>query len=445
MLLSLPIKFLLAIIFGGLIGLERESSQNKDNTGRIGSIGGIRTYSLVSLLGALAGLMLNQNLSSMFLLISATMCALVVVYYFIGTSITKRTGLTTEISVIYTFLIGFFIVTNILSAQLTVAIFVIILLILSIKIKTQKFVLGISHKEIESFVSYAIIALVILPFLPNKAYFITDIPGIRVLIESANISLGIFEKMEILNPYRLWFIVALITGIDVVGHILNKLISKKQSLVITNTAAGLVSSTSVTMALAQNSKTSPKINRLVGAALFANGMSFLTVFLLVTPLNARLTIYLLPTIVVLMVTSFLIGVYFLTRKSKGKDKVEKEIKKEEKIFSLMPALKFAVLLIFIRFITKTALALFGQSGFLVTSMIASFAGIDAILINLAELAGHVITLKSALLAFCAINATNLLAKTIYSFMQGKKEFATKIMVAMIIISISGFIFYFIQQ
>ncbi|HRY59928.1 MAG TPA: DUF4010 domain-containing protein [Patescibacteria group bacterium] len=444
MIFSLPIKLLLAVVFGGLIGLERESSQSKDNIKHVGSVGGIRTYSLIALLGALSGLILDQNLPNIFLLIAGTMCALVVVYYFVGTSITGRTGLTTEISAVFTFLIGFFLVTNILSTQLTIAIFVMILLILSIKIKTQKFALGISHKEVESFISYAIIALVILPFLPNKAFFITDIPGINALLDSANLSLGIFAKMEILNPYRLWFIVALITGIDVIGYILGRLMSKKQSLVIASTAAGVVSSTSAIQSLAVKSHANSKLDRLVGAALFANAASMTQVFLLVTPLNAKLTFYLFPTIIIIGLASLLTGVYFLTRKSTNKGDSKHEAKKEEKIFSLMPALKFAVLLIVVRVVTKTALAFFGQSGFLISSMIGAFAGLDAILINLAELAGKAITFKSALLTFAAVNATNMLAKTIYSFMQGKKEFGYKILMGLGVVAISGFIGYFLK-
>ena len=57
MIYSLFSKICLALLLGGVIGLERENSQGRDSEG----IGGIRTYALVSLLGALAGLFYNLH------------------------------------------------------------------------------------------------------------------------------------------------------------------------------------------------------------------------------------------------------------------------------------------------------------------------------------------------------------------------------------------------
>ena len=68
-----------------------------------------------------------------------------------------------------------------------------------------------------------------------------------------------------------------------------------------------------------------------------------------------------------------------------------------------------------------------------SSIIASFAGIDAILVNLADMAGDTINFKFAFLTFILINATNLASKTVYSFLQEKRSFALRFMFASIAI------------
>ena len=100
----------------------------------------------------------------------------------------------------------------------------------------------------------------------------------------------------------------------------------------------------------------------------------------------------------------------------------------------MPALKFAGILIVIKIVTKICLIVFGQSGFIISSVIASFAGIDAIIVNLADMAGHTITYKFAFVTFLVINATNLLSKSLYSYLQGNSQFALKFLVSVLTIA-----------
>ena len=105
----------------------------------------------------------------------------------------------------------------------------------------------------------------------------------------------------------------------------------------------------------------------------------------------------------------------------------------------MPAVKFAVLLICVKLVTKISLILFGQSGFLISSIIASFAGIDAIVINLADMAGKTITFQFALLTFILVNATNLLSKSLYSHLQGSRKFAVRFFISVLVIIAASFV------
>lgn len=437
-------NLLLSLLLGAAIGLERQSSK-KEISGEEADAG-IRTFSLVGLLGCLSAIFYVNNLPLVFVLMTAAFVILLCSHYVMASTIAKDFGFTTEISFILTFLIGIALGTNLLPLQLIVAIGVVIIVVLSLKSRSQKLLSEVSRREVESFISFAILGLVILPFLTNTTYRVADFPDLVSILEGMNIDVARFENLELINPQRLWFIVVLITGIDVLGYILSKFIGKERGVTFTSFVGGFISSTVTTQSLAQKSKTAADENYLVGAAVLANLASFFQIFLLVGPLNRSWLVAILPTLIIMILTAGIISFYFL-RMRKNSDKIEEEKgsddSSDKEIFSIIPALKFAVLLSFVKIITNLCLILFGKAGFVLSSMIASFAGIDAILINLAGMAGNSITFGFALFTFVLVNATNLFAKSFYCYLQGSKTFTLKFLISVLIIigtSFLGFLF-----
>ncbi|MEI7480637.1 MAG: DUF4010 domain-containing protein, partial [bacterium] len=349
----------------------------------------------------------------------------------------KPFGMTSELAILFTFLIGLLPMLNIIPLQFVVALFVALVFILSMKDRMKKIVSGISASELESFISYAIIALVVLPFLPNVGYKLADISFLTTVFDSLNMNLGAFADLELINPQKIWIVVALITGIDVLGYTIGKLVGHKGGFSFASIVGGFVSSTSTTVSLAQRSKKSGLVNYLIGAALLANMASFIQLFLLIGPLNAKWLVYIIPSLFIMIVVSGVLGYFFLKRKETAVSESDVEVK-DGKIFSLMAALKFASILIIVKIVTKVCLILFGKTGFVVGSVIASFAGIDAVVVNLAEMAGNVITYKFALITLLFVSATNLLAKTIYSYSQGNRKFANRLSLSFLVIVICSF-------
>jgi uncharacterized membrane protein (DUF4010 family) len=373
-------------------------------------------------------------------IIAVVFFTVLIVYYAISSYTTKDMGMTSEMGIIFTFIIGLLPMLNIIPLQLIVALFVVVVLILSIKAKTKQIMAGISASEVESFISYAIIALVVLPFLPNIGYKLADIPALASILENLGVSLGQFATLELINPYKIWIVVALITGIDVFGYVLGRLIGDKGGFTLASCVGGFISSTSTTQSLAQKSKKTGISNYLVGAAILANMASFLQIFLLVGPLNGKWLASLLPSLLLMIITAAFLAIFFLkTKEPAGQNQQAQEESKKGKIFSLAPALKFAGILIAVKLVTKICLILFGKSGFVISSLIASFAGIDAIVVNLAEMAGNTITLKFAVITFLLVSATNLASKSMYSFFQGNRKFAVKFFSSMLLITVLSFV------
>jgi uncharacterized membrane protein (DUF4010 family) len=436
---NIPLKLFLALLLGAAIGLERENDGNKGDGA--GAAGGIRTFSLVALLGALAGVFYVKDYALIFGMVAGIFSMLLIVYYALGSYFSRRLGLTNELAIALTFLLGVLLTTEVIPLVLTVSIFVVLSFILAFKEKSKELAGGLSRTELQSFAAYAIIALVVLPFLPDVGYTVSHLSFIQNFLSSLGVDMGRFASLELINPRKIWFIVVLITGIDVFGYFLGKFISSKKSFTATSFIGGFISSTSTTQSLAQKSKHTQLFSYLVGAAVLANVASFCQIFLLVGPLNPKWLIFIAPTLFFMIVMGIILVIYFLRQKEPNI--VEEKNAKAARIFSLVPALKFAILLIFVKFFTKFCLILFGNSGFVFSSIIASFAGLDAILVNLADMAGGAITFRFAFLVFILVNATNLLSKSFYSFLQGSKKFSVRFLVSILIIiasSLTGLLF-----
>jgi uncharacterized membrane protein (DUF4010 family) len=423
-----PLRLLVAIFLGALVGLEREFiPRKKGKKGAAdGGLSGLRTFCLISLLGGVAGLLSIKGDNVLYLIITIGFFVLLTAYYVIGSIMIKSPGLTTELAAVYVFVMGFLAAADILPIQLVIAVAVVITLILSMKEKTKSFIIKMKKSELSGFLTFAIVALVILPFLPNKGYTLVDIPGVRMLLGAYGGEFGVLESLEILNPFRMWMIVALITGIEMFGYFLSRVVGEKQGWFLASVAGGFVSSTSTVQSLALESKKGGYINRLIAAAVFANLVSFLQIIVLVAPINGEWLKSITPTMLLIVGASLVFGLFFYFKKGKrlagiGKKKEKKE--REESIVSLGSAVRFALVLVVIRLITKIALNFFGQTGFLVGSVAASFSGVDAVVVNLAELAGKEISIQGAWLVLVCVNATNLLSKTVYVWIQGRREFA----------------------
>ncbi|MEN9328094.1 MAG: hypothetical protein RI947_902 [Candidatus Parcubacteria bacterium] len=440
--LVLPVQFILSFLLGAVFGLEREVNEKKGSPNREKPVAilGVRSFSLVSVLGTIVGL-LYKDFMMLSLLIGGTFCLLLIVFYYLDSVETQNIGITTELALLYSFLTGILISLDLMPIQLTLAISVIVMLLLSQKQRIKTAVEGIQTQEINAFVSFAIIALVILPFLPNQNFAIKDIPFAKNLIDNFGLDYIRIASIQILNPFKLWLIVALITGVNLAGYILERAVGHKQGWILASIAGGFISSTATTESLAHKSKTSSKAHTLLAAALIANLVSFIQIAILIGSVNIMFLSRLLPTLAIVIGTVLILVFYFLYAEDKTKqtDISNADEKQKQEIFNLIPALRFAFMYLVIGLISKFALILFGQAGFLATTGLGAFIGLDAVMINTAQLAGETIDYIVAIYAFIIANAVNLLAKCFYSYLQGSKAFAVKLSLSMALIIVSSLV------
>jgi len=438
--LSTFLKLIMSLCIGAAVGLEREVHEKheleKDEKKHVVTIG-VRTLALTTALGTIAGL-LYSTYFSIFLILTITSMFLIGAHYVFTSLQSKRFGITTEIATLYTYFIGLFIGLEVFPIGLTLALVVLLVIILANKERVQHVVQDVHEEELKAIISYALIAIVILPFLPNRPILLGEIPYIPNILKVLNIH-GSWLKLEILNPFLTWLIVAVISGVDLLGYMLEKMFRKGRGFILTSIIGGFVSSTATTQSLAVHSKKTKEIFPLLSGAMFATFASFFPVIIVLLPLNTTYIANLMPTLGILIAGFTVAGaIFWYMSKSSSKENIEQR-HHEDNILSIKPALLFAVLYITIKLITRITLEIFGQKGFLIAASLAAFTGIDAVAINIAELAGKSINYYTGVLAFILINAVNLLAKTIYISLQGQKDMALRFSLAAGLIIICSFL------
>lgn len=437
---SVLTRLFLSLILGAAVGLERESyedSLTEDKQGIPGALG-VRTFSLITLLGSVTGI-LHAYYFHLFLLVTATFMVLVVAYYVTGSFLTKDNGMTTELAVLFSYLLGMFIGLEFFSIQIIIALAVILILIMSRKHNIKHFVTTIKRHELNGFISYAIIALVVLPFLPNQAYSLSDAPALVDILNSYGFTVQSILHVEVFNPYKIWLVVAIVTGVDVLGYVLKKAIGHRKGWGIASMVGGFVSSTATTVSLAQQSKKSETSDMFVAAAVLSNIASFVQIFILVAVFSSELLVASTSFIISIFGSGMVISLFFMYRSKKQNENLEADTSGDGSIFSVVPAVTFAVIFVVVQIGSKLAHTIFGANGLFVTSAIAALAGVGAAVITISELVGSVVTIRTALWALVIVNTVNLLAKVGYSYVQGSRSFANKFAVSMVLIIVASLV------
>lgn len=445
-MLPVGLKLFLAFVLGAVLGLEREvNEKNGTYEDNRSAVLGIRSFSLIAVLGAIVGV-LYVKFMAIALLLGGAFFVLLMLFYFIDSQKTKDYGITTEVAVIYSFLIGLLLMLEVLPIQVLLALTVVVILLLSQKRKIKNVVEDIKSKEVNAFISFAIIALVVLPFLPNTSYALADIPVLKDLLGNFGVNVQKIANIDLFNPFKLWLIVALVTGVDLIGYVLERMVGQKRGWLLASAAGGFISSTATTQSLAQESKSQSKMNHLVAAAIVANMVSFVQIAFLIAALSTVYLLSLLPVLGCMIVACIVLLFYFLKSQDHSNKSVVKkdEVKSQAKeIINLSGALKFTGLFLLISIISKIALEFFGNSGFLAATGIGALIGLDAVMINTAQLVGKNIEVQLGVFAFILANFVNLAGKTAYSYAMGTREFAFKFGVSMAIVigvSLAGLLF-----
>lgn len=437
--LEILARLFLSIGFGAILGLETETratemakKQTAENIQASANfkLGGVRTYILLSLFGALGGLLFYFGQSVFGYLIFAAVMGIILAAYVLNVYYRRAFGMTAEIAIMIVTIIGFLATSGLISLQVLTVIVVVLTFVLSQKQGIAFLVSKIAHEELTDIVKFTIVALVILPFLPNSEIYLTDLAFVQHLVSDSQLPESI-GSIAILNPFRLWQYVVLISGFSLLGYFASRGLGKTKGLLLTGLLGGLISSTSVIVSMASRSKhesNTKVINSLAGASLISHAVSFLQVTAISLSVSVLFFRETVPLSIAMGLVPLTIGLFLVLSSKSNKENVDLV----HKPFSLGLAIKFAVFLTVVKLVVQLSNTYLPQTTFILVTAFSGFAGIDVAAIAIGELvAKSALPVNIGIVTFAAVNVVNFTAKSIYSYWQGNRKFAQMIILGML--------------
>ncbi|TSA18263.1 MAG: MgtC/SapB family protein [Betaproteobacteria bacterium] len=215
--------FVTSLALGLLIGLERERNP--------ASRAGLRTFALVALLGTLTALIAGKTGSPWILAAGLILVGLMMIAANARTSdAAADPGTTSVAAVCVCYSLGALIWLG--YPTLAVMLGVLTTMLLYFKPELRGLSQSLTRQDLLSILQFAALSFVILPVLPNQS----------------------FGPYNALNPYQIWLMVVLISGISLAGYVALRLTGGRHGVLLLGLMGGLVSSTATSMVYARHAR-----------------------------------------------------------------------------------------------------------------------------------------------------------------------------------------------
>jgi uncharacterized membrane protein (DUF4010 family) len=405
---------LVALAAGLLLGLEREWSKRDHATH---TMAGSRTFAAAACIGAIA-----RFHSLTMVGVSVGVVALFALAGYLR-STDDDVGLTTELALVATVLVGSLAVVD---EQLAVMVAVVLAALLASRDRIHRFARELlTKREVEEAILFFVAAFVVLPLLPS----------------------GPRGPYGVLDPARIWRMVVLVVGVGLAGHVATRLVGATRGLLVAGLAGGFVTGTGTTASMAGRARKSPSANEFLGGALAASVSTLVHLAIVVTTTNEAVARRLVPTIAAGLIglSVSVATVTFIRRPSPNSASsdssdqssdplaVEPSTKRndDEPSFRLITAFSIAVGITAVLLAVSWATDRFGTNGALVVAGLAGFADVHAASISVATLAGNGnITTTQAVSAIGAALISNTFSKVVLATVAGGGRFGVRYLALM---------------
>lgn len=353
-------KLGIAVGLGLLVGLERERAAS--------ATAGIRTFALIALLGALCGLMAPTAGVWIIAAGAVGLAGLLAIGHWTEAKFSeKELGLTTEVAAMVVFAISAYIIAG--HTALAVVAGGATALLLHWKEPLHSFVKQVSQRDVTAVMRFVLIALVVLPVLPDKTY----------------------GPLDVLNPRSIWLMVVLIVGIGLVGYVAYKLFGAKAGTLLGGVLGGLISSTATTVTYARRTRDATVDDSAADAGglvrlgtlviLIASAISVIRVVVEVVVVAPKAATAMVPPLIALAAIMLVIASTLYWRHRKDKVSLPEPKNPAELKTALIFALLYAVILLAV----TAAKRYFGDQGLYIVAVFSGLTDMDAITLSTAGL------------------------------------------------------------
>lgn len=342
----------IALGLGLIVGLQRERSG--------GEVAGIRTFAIMTLLGALCGLIARESGSG--LVVAAGLLAVAAIFW-IGNRVrleagSADAGMTTEVAGLTMFAVGA--AVTLVHPAIGVVTTGAVAVLLQWKEPLHHLVDRMGEEDVRAIVRLAIIGMVILPVLPDEAY----------------------GPYDVLNPFRIWLMVVLIVGISMAAYVAQRVLGTQAGTILAGVFGGLISSTATTVSFARRSRSSDAETTFAALVIMiASTVVFGRVLLEIAIVAPSLLRSVAPPVAALMLLMAIAStVAFLAARSRFSAPEAGSPPSDLKAAIMFGAL-YAAVLLGVAFVQDH----FGDAGTYVVAAISGLTDMDAITLSSAQL------------------------------------------------------------
>ncbi|MPS37612.1 DUF4010 domain-containing protein [Vibrio sp. VGrn 2] len=375
-------NLLIALLLGAIVGTQRGWVMRNSVEGS--RVAGIRTFSLVGLLGGLVGILANIYTP---LLIGFALIALVILTCIAFVIQQKKSGdvsITGVVSIMVVFVLGNLAVSG--EAVLAAATAVITAVVLDNKRELHQALQKLQEYELDAALRLLLISIVMLPLLPNQSY----------------------GPWHALNPYEIWWMVVLIASISFVGYFAIKIGGAKRGILFTSVFAGLSSSTALTLQFSHLSREQASISPLLASGILLScGTMFPRLLIVLSVINPQLVKLLWPIVMAMMVALY-IPAWWIWRRSEV-EQIEQSNKQTNPL-ALQSALFFGLVLAVIMLLAHALSDWFGNAGVLILSALSGITDVDAISLTLGRQSTQTLSVTTAALGILIAASVNTIVK-----------------------------------
>jgi uncharacterized membrane protein (DUF4010 family) len=388
-----PVRNLaVALGIGLLIGLERERVKG---SGPARAPAGIRTFALAALAG---GVSLLIGVPGIFLVTAAFVAAVAVLGYVRSRS--PDPGLTTEVALVVTVLLGGLAMSQ---PALAAGLAALVTILLASRTRLHRFVRNVlTADEVHDGLVFAAAALVVLPLAPDRA----------------------LRPLGVLNPRTLWRLVVIVMAVGGAGYVAVRLLGARRGLPLSGFASGFISSAATIGALGARARREPGLCRAaVAGAVLSTVATVIQMAIVLAATSTAVVRALAGPLVLAGLVAAGYGAFAALKNAKGGGDAHAA---PGRAFDLRAALLYTLTLAAILSASAGLTSWLGSRGLLLATSVAGFADAHAPAIAVASLveSGHG-TAQDAVLPILAGFTTNSVTKMVLAATAGGRAFALR--------------------
>jgi uncharacterized membrane protein (DUF4010 family) len=340
-----------ALLLGLLLGLERERAKKAQPL-----FAGIRTLPLISLSGFLAATAAEKGMPLVLPALLLTVGAFGLASYLRATE--ADAGITSEVAALLAALLGAVVAWG--EVPLAASAAVVVTLLLTLKAPLHRLAGRVSGEEVLAIVKFGIVAVVVLPLLPDEP-------------------VGPYDALV---PRKVGLMVVILSGVSLVGYLLVRILGGRAGWALAGALGGLVSSTATTLSFSSKAKDArEQVPALAVGVILASTVLYARGAVVVGLMDRKLALYLAPRLAVL----FVIGLAFaLVQFRRGARRAAEDMELGNPV-ELGRAVALGLMFAAVILLARVAQAKLGTAGLWAVGLVGGLVDVDSIAVAASRL------------------------------------------------------------